>query len=97
MNWEIEKRSETPCKKSEFYIDNPQTGLKKTEFNIITNNDKIDDMNDNIRDCYNNNLPNNMYNNIDHDNVVWKQNSHNSLYTLADNKLQLSSELEDLN
>ena len=38
-----------------------------------------------------------MYNNIDHDNVDQKQTNHNSLYTLADNKLQLSSDLEDLN
>ena len=46
VNWEIEKTSETPSKKLEFYIDNPETGLKKTDFNIITNNDEIDDMND---------------------------------------------------
>ena len=28
VNWEIEKTSETPSKKLEFYIDNPETGLK---------------------------------------------------------------------
>ena len=54
-------------------------------------------MNNNIRDHSNNDLPDNMYNNIDHDNVDWKQTNHNSLYTLAKNKLQLSSDLEDLN
>ena len=37
-----------------------------------------------------------MYNNIDHDTTDQKQTTHNSLYTLVDNKLQLSSELEDL-
>ena len=83
-------------KKLEFYIDNPETGLKKTDFNIITNSNEINDMNNNIRVHFNNDLPNDMYNNIDHNNVDWKQTNHNSLYTLADNKLQLSSDLEDL-
>ena len=34
VNWEIEKTSETPLKK-EFYIDNPETGLKKTNFKSL--------------------------------------------------------------
>ena len=38
-----------------------------------------------------------MYNNIDHHNVDQKHTNHNSLYTLADNKIQLSSDLEDHN
>ena len=54
-------------------------------------------MNDNNRDHSNNILTDGMYNNIDQDNVDWKQTNHNSLYTLDDNKLQLSSDLEDLN
>ena len=83
-------------KKLEFYIDNPETGLKKTDFNIITNKDEIDDLNGDIRDHHNNDLTYNVYNNIDHNNVDWKQTNHNSLYTLANNKLQLSSDLEDL-
>ena len=37
MNWEIKKTSETPSKR-EFYIDNPETSLKETDFIIITNN-----------------------------------------------------------
>ena len=44
----------------------------------------------------NNDLLNDMYSHIDHNNVDRKQINHNSHYTLADNKLQLSSDLEDL-
>ena len=69
MNWEIEKTSETPSKKLEFYIDNPDTGLKKTDCNIITNNNEIDDMNDNIRNHSNNDFINDMCSNIEHNNV----------------------------
>ena len=56
VKWEIKKISETLLKKLKFYIDNPETGLKKTDFNVITNNDKIDDMNNNNRDDSNNDL-----------------------------------------
>ena len=96
VNWEIEKTSETPSKKLEFNIDNPETGLKKTDFNTITNNDEIDDMNDNISDHSSDDSKGDMYNSIDHNNVDQKQTNHNSLYTLADNKLKLSSALENL-
>ena len=96
VNWKIEKRSDTPLKKLEFYIDNPEKGLKKTDFNIITNKDEIDDLYNNIRDHYNSDLTDDMYNNIDHNNVDQKQKNNDDLYTLADNKLQLSSDLEDL-
>ena len=95
VNWEIEKTSETPSKK-EFYIDNLETGLKKTDFNIIASNDEINDMNDNNRDYPNNDLFDDVYNLSDHDSVDMKQTNHNNLYTLADNKLQLSYDLEDL-
>ena len=71
VNWEIEKTSENPSKK-EFYIDNPETGLKKTDFNIITNNNAIDDMNDDNRDHSNNDLSDDVYRQIDHDNVDLK-------------------------
>ena len=37
-----------------------------------------------------------MYSNIAHDNVDQKQTTNHNLYTLTDNKLQLSSDLEDL-
>ena len=46
INWKIEKTPETYSKKIEFNIDKPEIGLKKIDFNIITNNDEIDDMND---------------------------------------------------
>ena len=93
---EIEKTSEAPSKKLEFYIDNPGTGLKKIDFNIITNKDEMDDLNNDIRDHYNNDLTDDVYNNIDHDNEDQKRTTHNNLYTLADNKLQLRSDLKDL-
>ena len=96
MNWKIEKISETSSKKLEFYIDNPETGLKKTDFNIITNNYQIDDMNDDNRYHSKNDLLNNMYSHIDHDNVDQKQKNHHNIYTFANDKLQLSSDLEDL-
>ena len=69
VNWEIEKTSETPLKKLEFNIDKPETGLKKPYFNIIANNDEIDDMNDNKMDWHYNNSTNDAYINIIHKNV----------------------------
>ena len=72
VNRETEKISVTPSKKLEFYIDNPETGLKKTDFNIITNNNEINDMNNNIRNHSNNDLLDDMYSNIIHDNVDQK-------------------------
>ena len=83
----IDTFTDTPSKKLEFYINNSETGLKKSDFNISTNNDEIDDLNDDIKDHYNNDLIDDMYNNIDHDNVDQKQTTHNSLYALADNQL----------
>ena len=53
-------------------------------------------MNDNNRDHPNNDLSDDVYNLSDHDSVDLKQTNHNNLYTLADNKLQLSYDLEDL-
>ena len=96
VNWEIEKTSETPSKKLEFYIDNPETGLKKIDFNIITNNNGINDINDDNRNHSNNDLTDDVYNNIDHNNVNWKQTTHNSLYILANDNLKINSDLEDL-
>ena len=72
VNWDIEKTSETPSKKLEFYIDNPETSLKKTDFNIITNNDKINDMNNDTRKHSNNDLLVDMYSNTAHDNANQK-------------------------
>ena len=96
VNWEIEKTSETPSKKLEFYINNPETGLKKTDFNIITNNNEIDDMNNDKMDCHNDNPTNVVYSNINYKNVQQEQNTHNSLYRLVDCKLQLNYDLEEL-
>ena len=84
---EIEKASTTPLKKLEFIVDNPETGPKKTDFNIITNKDEIDDLNKDIRDHYNNDLTSDMYTNIDSNNVDQKQRTYYSFYTLANNKL----------
>ena len=91
-----ELTSKTPSKKFEFYIDNPEIGLKKTNFNIITNKDEIDDLNNNIRDHHNNNLTDDVYHNINHNNEDWKQTNHHNIYTFANDKLQLSSDIEDL-
>ena len=96
-NWEIEKTPETHSKKLEFSIDKPETGLKKIDFNIIINNDEIDDMNDDKMVHPNDDVADDIYNNIDCHNVKQKQTNHNSLYTLVDNELQLSSYLEDQN
>ena len=43
----------------------------------------------------NNDLLNDMYSHIGHDNVDQKQITNDNLYNLADNKLQLSSDLEN--
>ena len=88
VNWEIEKTPETHPKKLEFNINKPETGLKKIDFNIIVNDNEINDINDNKTVHPSDDLADDVYNNIE---------DHNSLCTLADNKLQLSSDLEDLN
>ena len=95
VNWEIEKTSETPLKKK-FYIYNPETGLKKTDFNIITNNNEINDMNDDTRKHLNNDLLDDMYSNTAHNNANQKQTTNRNIYTVTDNKPQSSSDLEDL-
>ena len=97
VNWEIDKTPETPSKKLEFNIDKPETGLKKIDFNIITNNNEIEDMNNNKIVHPSDDLADNVYNNIDYHNVQQEQTNHNSLYTLTNNELQLSSDLEDPN
>ena len=88
VNWEIEKTPETHPKKLEFNIDKPETGLKKIDFNIINNNDEIDDMNNNKMVYPSDTLTNDMYNNIDYQNVQQEQTTHNSLYTITDHELQ---------
>ena len=84
-------------KKLEFNIDKPETGLKKIDFNIITNNDKIDDMNDNKMVYPSDNLTKDVCSNTNHQNVQQEQTTHNNLHTLDNYELQLYSDLEDLN
>ena len=69
VNWEIEKTPETPSKKLEFNIDKPGKGLKKIDFNIITNNNEINDMNKDKMDYHCDNPTNDVYSNINHNNV----------------------------
>ena len=97
MNWEIEKTPETPSKKLEFNIGKPEIGLKKIDFNIITNNDEIIDMDNNNLVCHNDNLANDVDYNTNHHNIQQEQATHNSLYTLTSYKLQLNYNLEDPN
>ena len=54
-------------------------------------------MNDNKIVHPSDNLADDVYNNIDYHNVQQEQTNHTSLYTLVNNKLQLSSDLEYLN
>ena len=95
VNWEVEKPFETWSKKIEFIIDNPETGLKKTVFNVITNNHEIDDMNNDKMNSCSNYPTNNMYSNIDHTNIQQERTIHNNLYHLAVSKLQLSYDVEE--
>ena len=95
MNWEIKKTSESPLKKLEFNINKPEKGLKKIDSNIFTNNNEINDMNDDKMDWHCNNQTNDVYSNINHKNVQQEQTTHNSLYRLANSKLQLNYDLKD--
>ena len=87
VNWEIEQIPEIHPKKLEFYIDKPETGLKKIDCNIIINDNEIDDMNDNKIVHPSDDLTDDMCSNINHHNVQQGQNNHNSLYTHVNNKL----------
>ena len=69
VNLEIEKTPETPLKKLEFNINKPEIGLKKKYFNIITNSNEIDDMNNNKMVYPSNNLTNDVYSDTYHQNV----------------------------
>ena len=71
--------------------------MKKIDFNIITNNNEINDMNDNKMVCPSDNLANDVQSNTNNQNVQQEQTTYNSLYTLANYKLQLNSDLEDQN
>ena len=69
----------------EFNIDKPETGLKKIDFNIIINNNEIDDINGNTMVHLIDDLTDDVYNNIDYHNVQQEHTNHNSLYILANN------------
>ena len=82
VNWEIEKTPETPSKGLEFNINKPKTGLKKIDFNIITNNNEFNDMNDDKIVYPSDKLTNDVYSNTNHQNVQQEQTIHNNIYTL---------------
>ena len=69
MNCEIKKTPKIPSKKLEFNINKPEIGLKKIDFNIITNKNEINNMNDDKMDCRCDNPTNDVYSNINHKNV----------------------------
>ena len=91
VDWEIEKTPETHPKKSEFNIDKPETSLKRIDFTMIANNDEIDDMNDSKIVHPNDDLADDVYINIEDHKIQQEQTNQNSLYSLANNELQLSS------
>ena len=99
VNWEIEKTPEAHPKKLEFNIDKPATGLKKIDFNINVNDDEIDDMNDKETVHLNDGLTDdNNNNNIEDHGAQHEQiDQHNSFYTLVENELQPSPQLEGQN
>ena len=68
VHWEIEKTPETHLKKLEF-IDKTETGLKKIDFNIVVNNDEINDMNDDKIVHPSDDLADDVHSSIDYHNV----------------------------
>ena len=97
-DWDIEKIFEANPKKLEFNIDNPETELKKIDFNINVSNDEIDNMNDKEAIHLSGNLTNDYYSNIvDHETQHKRTNQNNNEYTLAENKIQSSHQLENQN
>ena len=82
--WEIEKLLESHPKKLEFNVNKPEIDLKKIDFNIIVNNDEIDDMNNDKIVYSSDDLANHLYSNINYHNVQQEQTNNDSLYTLAD-------------
>ena len=68
------------------------------DFNINVNEDEIDDVNGKEADHQSDDLTDNECSNIeDHETQRERTNQKNSLYTLFDNELQSSSNLEDPN
>ena len=97
-DWNIEKTPATNPKKVEFNINKPETDLKKIELNINVNNNEIDDMNNTETVYLNDGLADDNNNNIeDHGAQHKKIDQHNSFYTLVENELQPSPQLEDKN
>ena len=94
VDWEIEKTPKTHLKKLEFNIDKPETGLKKIDLNININKNEIDVMKDDKMVHPSDDLADDIYNNIDYDNVDQKQTTNDNIYILANNKLQLSTDLD---
>ena len=97
-DWEIEKTPEANPKKLEFNIDKPETGLKKIDFNFNVSGDEIDDMNNEEAVHPSGYLSDDDYSNIeDHETQHERANQNNNVYTLVEDKLQLSHQLEDQN
>ena len=95
VDWEIEKTPEAHPKTLEFNINKPETDLKKIDFNINFNDNEIDNMNNREAVHPSDDITDDNYSNIDYHETQHKQtNQNNSFYTLVDNKLQLSPQLE---
>ena len=72
VDWEIEKTPEAHPKKLEFNMDKPKTYLKKIDFNIIVNDNKINDMNDRGAVHPSDDLTDDDYSNIEDDETQHK-------------------------
>ena len=95
-DWEIEKTPEANPKKLKFNINKPETDLKKIDFNINVNDDEINDMNNEEAVHPSGDLTDDNDSNIeDHETHHERTNRNNSFYTLIQNKLRSSPQLED--
>ena len=96
VDWKIEKTIEAHPKELEFNINKPETGLKKTHFNININENVINDMNDKETVHSSNDLTDDECSNIEEYETQHKvQKKTNDFHTLVDNELQLSSGIEN--
>ena len=81
----IKKTPKTYLEKFEFSIDKPKTGLKEIDFNIIVNNNEIDNMNKDKITHENNDLANDVQSNIEDQETQQGQTNRKSFYTLVNN------------
>ena len=88
VDWEIEKTSKAHPKKLEFNINKPEINLKKIDFNMNVNDNKIDDMNDEEAIYPSDDITDDDYNTIAYHETQHKQTNRNNIfYTLVDNEL----------